>query len=285
MALVNLAIDHREPQAIQQADYGIPVTRSALSAGTAWLISHDGKLVALWRLDASSFLHALRMDTLKPRAAKLRKLTPWAYLIVQGHLTIADDGTVKVNRSRTGWSWGSVIGAWMTLQEMGICVINIADGADQFVSLTTQIAARKRDAVRIEPLRDVLYPDSGELVLTDLPGIGPTRADALLTHCGGSAAWVLAALTDDTLALPGIGPKTRSAVRQALGLPDTMKLTIQMIEDSDGTGTTARPTNGHRPGRDSHGPSDYVEPADTAVANAVVIGRDSVDYGPGSGVA
>ena len=266
MALVNLAIDHREPPTIQQADYGIPVTCSALSAGTAWLICNDGTLVALWRLDASSFLHAIRMDTLKPRAAKLRKLTPWSYLIIQGHLTIADDGTVKVNRSRTGWSWGSVIGTWMTLQEMGICVINIADGADQFVSLTTQIAARTRDAVRIEPLRDVLYPDPGELVLTDLPGIGPTRADALLTHCGGSAAWVLAALTDDTLHLPGIGPKTRNAVRQALGLPDTMKLTIHMREDTaDGTGTTAGTATGN-----DHRPGHHLEPADTSVADTVV---------------
>lgn len=264
MALVNLMLDHREPLPIQKADYGIPVSLSELSVGTAWMLCHDGALVALWRTDANQFLQALRMDTLKPRAVKLRGISPWAYLVIQGHMTIADDGKVKVNGAKTGWAWGAVIGTWMTLQEMGICVINIANGPEQYASLATQIAARKRDAVRINPIRDVLFPDPGELVLTDLPGIGPERADALLTHCGGSTAWVLAALTDDTLGLPGIGPKIRAGVRHALGLPDDMKLTVHMIEEDteDGTGTKPR-TNRRRSSND-------VESADASTADAVV---------------
>jgi len=51
--------------------------------------------------------------------------------------------------------------------------------------------------------------------LDDVPGLGPTRAAALLKHFG-SIARLRAASAEEIAAVPGMGPKTATAVRAAL---------------------------------------------------------------------
>jgi excinuclease ABC subunit C len=57
-------------------------------------------------------------------------------------------------------------------------------------------------------------------VLDDVPGLGPSRAAALLQHFG-SVKRLRAATAEEIAAVPGMGPKTADAVVTALAGPAT----------------------------------------------------------------
>lgn len=243
MTLVSLALDQREPAGIRSADYGaVAPAITLLSAGSAWAVCDDGSLLALWRLDAADLLHTIRQDTLKARAVQLRTVSPWSYLVIQGVLSPGHDGKTEINGKATGWTWGAVQGALLTLQELGIAIIQVGNTPGQFGDAVRRLAERPRGPAKITPLRDALFPGVGELILTALPGIGPERAETLLSACG-SPAVALIALTDDSIALPGIGPETRQKARLALGLDQDMTFSIIIKEAKEAihdTNTTIR---------------------------------------------
>ena len=72
-----------------------------------------------------------------------------------------------------------------------------------------------------------------EAILCGLPGISDGRAGTLLEHCS-SAAWALDFLTGNGGgSVPGVGPGTKEAVRQALGLADDLRLAVIDREESE----------------------------------------------------
>lgn len=70
-------------------------------------------------------------------------------------------------------------------------------------------------------------------MLLALPGIGEDRVASLLRFCGGSTALALVALTSD--GAPGVGPKTITEARKALGLRDDQQLALVIREEESST--------------------------------------------------
>lgn len=233
MSLISLAIDTRAPAPIRGADYGAPVTHTPLDAGTVWAVTDDAILLAVWYLDAGMLLSTVRTGELTARALQLRDtVSAWSYLIIGGALTGTKDGATNHNGVRTGWPWASVQGALLAVQEAGVGVLSAYD-AEQAPKLITQLGnARRSAAKRIRPPRDVLFFGPGEDMLLAIPGLGDRRLDAVLAFSGGNVAQALQALTDPTIAIPGVPRSAQEETRKALGLEDGVRLGFDLIEEA-----------------------------------------------------
>lgn len=220
MALESILIDQREPTWAQSLTFGgVPALVTLLDAADYICATDDGSTVAIERKEANDFLNTLRSDRLFPQLARLRDVTPWAYLALSGSLLPGAGGKCFVNGIETGWNWASVSGALLTVQELGVHVVQIA-GDHDFEAAVLRLCARDRANLRIEPARDIALISDAEAILTALPGIGPEKAAALIEYCG-TAAWALACLTDTGWpgpSAPGIGNGLRLRARKALGL-------------------------------------------------------------------
>lgn len=227
-AILSVLIDAKQPDVLNHLPFdGATPLRVPLAAGSVNLIAHDGALLGIERLPVESLPMAIRRGTLADRAAALRALTPWAYLIIVGELAPLRNGKAVIAGQPSGWDWRSVQGALASVQELGVVVLE-AGTDQQFGELLVSLARRERGSVRVSPLRDVLFTTPAEQLLCSIPGIGEEKAESLLAEYP-SAAWALIALTNPDYAPKGIGPKTIASARAALGLHDSQQLCIDQI--------------------------------------------------------
>lgn len=227
-AIQQVLIDQKQPELLDHMGLdGAPVLRMPLVAGSINLIAHDGALLGIERLPAESLITAIRQHTLASRAAALKALTSWAYLVIVGSTSGDKRGKTVINDRPINWEWRSIQAALATVQELGVIVLECGHD-DQLGDLLITLARRNRGPARVTPLREALFATPAELVLQALPGIGEEKAESLLDQCPG-AAWALVSLTDPNHALPGIGPKTIANARQALGLRDNERLSIDVM--------------------------------------------------------
>jgi ERCC4-type nuclease len=226
-AIQSVLIDPRQPPILDHLGYGGAATvRAPLAAGSINVLAHDGALLAIERLPVESLPMAIRHHTLTDRAAALRALTPWAYLVIVGELVSDHHGKAVIAGRPSGWDWRSVQGALATVQELGVIVIGCGHD-DHLSDLLITLARRARGPARVSPPRELLFTTPQELLLQALPGIGEDKAEQLLTQCG-TAARALVALTHADYAPPGIGPKTIADARRVLGLADNERLSLDL---------------------------------------------------------
>lgn len=224
-AIQTVLIDQRQPPILDHLGYdGAPVVRAPLAAGSLNLIAHDGTLIAIERIPAESLPMAIRRGVLSDRAAALRNLTTWAYLVIVGECASDKRGKAVIAGQATGWDWRSIQGALLSVQELGVSVLNCASD-NQLGDLLVTLARRDRGSMRVRPLRDALFATPAEVILQAIPGVGEETSAHLLDICP-SAAWALIALTNPLYAPGGIGPKTIENARRTLGLPDGAQLCI-----------------------------------------------------------
>jgi len=222
-------IGQGQPELLDHLDYaGAPSMRVPLAAGSVNIVASDGALLAIERLPVESLPMAIRRSTLNDRCAALKALTPWAYLIIVGELSVQRNGKAVIAGQPSGWDWRAIQGALATVQELGVVVLYAGTDA-QFGELLQSLARRDRGPVKASPVRDLIFATPAELLLTAIPGIGEDKAESLLTQCG-YAAMALVALTNPAYAPTGIGPKTIAAARAALGLPEGMNLSLDKQE-------------------------------------------------------
>jgi len=237
MSIVAVIIDSREPEWVQRLTFGnAMVAHSALDAGDLLATCDDGALLAVERKAPSDLLGSIRDDRLWLQLAGIRKLTPWAYLVITGDLRCSTDGKVITDSRGTGWNWASVQGALLQVQEMGVFVVQCA-GDDDYETTVLRLAARShKPELVIPPTREAIPMSPAERILLALPGIGPERIAALIEYCK-SPAWALSFLTchDVEGNVTGIGPGTKRAVRQALGLRDDEELAVVVSEANQAT--------------------------------------------------
>lgn len=233
MAITAAIIDSREPEWVQHLTFGgAMVATSLLDAGDLLATCDDGALLAVERKTPDDLLNSIKDDRLWTQLAGIRKLTPWAYLVVTGDLRCSTDGKVVTDTRGTGWNWASVQGALLQAQEMGVFVVQCA-GDDDYEAAVLRLAARShKPEMVVSPAREAIPMSPAERILLSLPGIGPERVSALLEYCT-TPAWALSFLTchDVEGAVTGIGPGTKRAVRQALGLRDDEELAV-VVSDS-----------------------------------------------------
>lgn len=196
---------------------------------TCLAMCEDGVLLAVLHLPAHKLANAIKQDGLFQRIIELKQKSEWAYVLISEGLSATSDGSTKVGKVDTKWAWSAVQGALATVQELGVVIVHIQEESDVGPTVA-RLAKRDRSTKRLKPARDAEFLSPGEQMLLALPGIGETNLMKILGYCG-SITDSLMALTDPNVSIPGIGNKTKQAVRDALGLLDDQYLCPISVND------------------------------------------------------
>ena len=214
-----IMVDQREPTWVQELSFGgADKVVTLLDEGDLLVACADGALLCVERKTADDLLASIQDGRLLNQAGRMASQTPWSYVVITGTLERSHDGKVVTQRGVTGWSWHSVQGALLTVQEMGVHVIHAGSDED-YERVVLGLAKRNRVAVPLWPTRPAKWLSPGEQVIASLPGIGTERLSAVLAAYQ-TPAQALCYLTDPNLNghVPGIGSQTRANIRQALKL-------------------------------------------------------------------
>jgi len=217
---------------IRGLDFGdVPVSDDNLEAGDAWLATEDAFLI-VERKTLNDLLQSIRDGRLFSQAAKMVKVSSWCYEVVT-ELPVVRSGFVFAGGRMTSWKWSSLQGALLTLQDVGVQTVWWPEGNRGYKDALMFLANRDRTGVKAKPpRREVVMESQAEHLLCALPGISDGRAGNLLEHCS-NAAFALQFLTGNGGgSVPGIGPGTKSAVRQALGLDEDVVLSVVSREEA-----------------------------------------------------
>lgn len=229
MGLVGVILDSREPEWVRTLSFGgAPTSTTLLDTGDLLAACDDGEILAVERKEVNDFLHSLQSDRLFPQLTRLRQVSPWPYLVLCGSLTPGPGGKTFASGHETGWNWSSIQGALLTVQEIGVPIVFVASDQD-YEATVIRLASRSRTTARFKPPREATLVSEAEAILASLPGVGDSKAQALLAYCG-NVAWALSYLTDDhwdgPTTVPGIGNGVKRRVRRALELEDWAILSV-----------------------------------------------------------
>ena len=228
MTLKAVVLDTNDVSAapwLLKLDWGCLVSTDHLQVGDAWAAAEDTILVAE-RKTLSDLLRSISDGRLFTQAAAMVQQSIWSYEVVT-ELPVIRSGCVWAGGKLTNWRWSSVQGALLTLQDIGVQVVFWPNSHQGYADALKFLADRDRGPVKVHPQkRDVVMQSPAESILCSLPGISDGRAGALLEHCA-TTAWALDFLTGNGGgSVPGVGPGTKQAVRQALGLPNDLRLAV-----------------------------------------------------------
>ena len=199
-------------------------------------LTDDGMTLFFERKTPSDFLNTLKEERLFPQLARMTELrnmqqvnseplTSWPYLIITGSFLPGANGKVNAEGRETGWSFASVMGTLLSIQEMGIFV-TFANGDMDYEKCILRIGSRSRDPqtkiVAPRPARN-LGPKIN--FLTGIDGIGVEHAQTILRLSGDNLAQALVGLADPEIKSP-IGLSLRRKFRTLLGLQETESLEI-----------------------------------------------------------
>lgn len=230
MKILAVMIDNREPSWVQELKFdGASKLVTSLDVGDVWLATEDMQTLIVERKTPDDFLGSLASGRLFIQAKNLQDYRAsgyWPYIMISGTIQKGTNGKAFTGHE-TGFIWESVEGAKLSLQEMGIYVIECAGDTDFEAALIRLVNRSREKIINIPPSRkgNVLGTQAG--ILCGLPGIGPEKVEQILDYCG-TAAHALAELTNDLsdIKIPGVGPGLKNNARWALGLQDNEFLAV-----------------------------------------------------------
>lgn len=233
MGIVAVICDSREPSWVKQLKFGgVPVAIQTLDCGDVWVATDDMHNLVIERktpddfinsiMDQGIFLQAGRLQTFREETGAL------PFVMITGPFIKNPDGTVFSTLERK-FAWNAVQGAKLTLQEMGVFVVECANDSD-FEAAIVRLAERSRkEGIKLLPNRKVNILGGEATLLCGLPGVGVDNAGKILDYCG-TAAWALAELSlsekDSKIKVPGIGEGMRNNFRWAMGLKEDEILAV-----------------------------------------------------------
>jgi len=231
-------VDSREPDWVQGLTFGgAPTSVTMLEECDIKAITSDGHTLVVERKTPDDLLNTLKEERLFPQMTRLsdERLTQqlagypptsWPYLLICGQLSPGPNGKVMTERGVTGWSYGAVMGALLSIQEMGVFVVFCGD--TEFEKTIISLGSRERDGVqKILPPRPAVMLGPGAAFLASLPGIGPERVIELMRWSANIPAHALAGIVDLEIEAP-LPENTRKRIRAVLGLKDRQILEIWM---------------------------------------------------------
>lgn len=236
MGITGAFIDSREPNSITSLKFGgVPVAVITLDTGDAWISTDDNELLIIERKTPSDLLGSIKDGRLFQQCAAMRQRSKWSYVCITGALQHTLDGHVITDNRTTGWRYDDVAGALLTVQEMGVAVINCQSDS-HYEEAVIRLARRERGPEKVvAPRTQARVLTQAEIVLTSLPGIGLERAGLLLEEFE-TPAHALAWLTWEENfrhEVAGIGNGTKQRIRGALGLKAEEWLTVFYPEAAD----------------------------------------------------
>lgn len=247
MSITAIMIDNREPSWVQNLKFGsIPTAVVTLDSGDVEAVTDDGHIILVERKTPDDLLNTLREDRLFPQACRLAQqrvdqqlagetVTVWPYLVITGMLSCSADGKVITEHRETAWSWSAVQGALLSIQEMGVFVVQCAGDSD-FENCIIRLGKRSREAFQpVLPPRPAINLGHGAAIIASLPGIGIDRTQEVMAWAGNSVGVALVGLTD--LEIPGpVGPAVRRKIRRVLGLQEdqTLELGVREVQSAQG---------------------------------------------------
>ena len=232
MSLSAIMIDSREPKWVQELTFGgLPTSVQFLEQGDLMAATDEGELVLIERKTPDDFLNSLKQNRLMLQAANMLEVTRWSYLMITGEFKLGASGEVVTNRV-TGWNWDAVQGAILSIQEMGIYVIQ-CQGDEDYEAAVIRLGNRDRShVVPVPPAKQPHVYSQSEAILAALPGIGFKKLQTIMDGTAGSIAWALSLLTnlDEYDDFPGVSYGDRQRIRNVLGLKRNEFLAINVRE-------------------------------------------------------
>ena len=229
--ITSILIDSREPENIQQLDFGVPVVVTKLDAGDCIISCKDGSILVIERKTPTDLLGSVRDGRLFSQCFKMRQISDWCYLVIVGELWRTRENKVKVDGHReTRWNYDSVQGSLLTVQETGVNVVYTAD----YKPAIERLAKRNREDLKIRPRRQSVPMTPDEALLAALPNIGPILAQQILAKCGNAAHaldWLTNMWAGYETKVPGIGSNQKAEIHSLFGLKDREYLTVNLWED------------------------------------------------------
>jgi hypothetical protein len=224
-----IMIDSREPDFFKNLKFGgIPVMVDMLPTGDIQAVTDDGHTLIVERKTLSDFLNTLKDDRLFPQLARMTEIrntqiragetvTSWPYLVITDPITADHNGKVIADRGVTGWTFASIMGTILSIQELGVFVC-FANGQLDYEDCILRIGRRSRSPeMRIMPARmpNVLGPKA--TFLSSLPGVGIDNMQKILDWANNNVAHALIGLTDMDIPSP-ISLGLRRRLRDLMGL-------------------------------------------------------------------
>ncbi|MCE5207352.1 MAG: hypothetical protein LLG42_03470 [Chloroflexi bacterium] len=244
MGISTVVIDSREPKWVQELTFsGVPTAVAALDYGDLHVLCEDDATLIIERKTPDDFLGSLKDDRLFVQTAKCAQArleaqlayetmdTIWPYLVITGQFYPEPGGKTITPRGVTGWNWNSVMGALLSIQEMGTAIV-FAPNDEEFEHTVIALANRSHTAeTQILPPKPPSILSPGHQILASLPGIGLERLKIVMDYAGGLPGWALVGLTDPEHSYKGIPNAVQRSIRAALKLAANERLEIVTIDE------------------------------------------------------
>lgn len=212
IVIKSVICDNREPPHIQGLKFNNTTSLvTTLETGDLWIACEDGNTLIIERKEPSDLLASIADNRLFNQAAKMRQVSQWCYVVVTGKI----DDCNYIDDTGRKWSYASIWGALLSVQEMGVMII-FCDGEDDFAPCIERLAKRSRDDIKVRPVRNAYVFGGQEAVLASMPGIGTKKAVDYLKLFDGNLGNAIMALCDPTSAkdIAGWGEKSANNLRE-----------------------------------------------------------------------
>ena len=235
-----ILIDQREPQWIKDLKFSdIPVTTTLLDHGDIWIATDDGCLLLIERKTPNDFLGSLKENRLfvqlEPLANKRydeqlagKPVKTYPYLLITGAFGVGRNNMVVTDR-QTGWSYASIMGSLLSIQEMGIFVVFCAGDNDVEDAVMRLIDHKRGEELPVLPVRPAQMLGPKEALLSCLPHIGIERSQEILKWADWNLAHALIGLSDPDIDAP-VGKKVREDIRRFLGLKNEQTIEVVLTD-------------------------------------------------------
>jgi len=240
--ITGIMIDNREPEWVQSLKFGgIPTIVTLLDTADVQAVTDDGCTLLIERKTLSDFLNSIADDRMFVQLARMTEVknaqqaageicTQYCFLVITDPITADHNGKVITDRGVTGWSFASVMGTILSIQEMGVFVC-FANGDLDFENTILRIGKRSR-----APHTNIIAPRPAKMLgpkidfLTGISGIGVEHAQSILDWSDNNIAHALVGLMDMDIKAP-VSLSIRKRLRTNLfGLQEDEKLEITGTE-------------------------------------------------------